>query len=144
MTFDAFDKFAEGVIAQVLTMRDTKGREYAGAADRFGNFNRLADRMGITRQQVWQVYATKHMDSIETFIREGQTYSTESIQGRIVDEITYLLLLAGMVEEDRQCVEAQTKLAQTIEIGSTGNTDSLSSISIVGSFTSAPSPAQTR
>lgn len=120
MTFSEFDAFAEGVIAQVLTMRDTKGREYAGKSDRFGNFNRLADRMGITRLQVWQVYATKHMDSIETFIREGQTYSTESIQGRIVDEITYLLLLAGMVEEDRVRAEAQTRLAQPLTGGAGG------------------------
>ena len=100
MTFEDFDKITERLMGEIRTMRDTKGKEYAGPRDRFDNFNRLSKRMGISRNQVWQVYFTKHLDAIESYIRDGQTYSTENIQGRIIDAMTYLLLLAGMIEED--------------------------------------------
>jgi hypothetical protein len=100
MTFEEFDAITETLLAQIRQMRDTKGREYAGPRDRFDNFNRLSTRMGIRRQQVWQVYFTKHIDAIESFIREERTYSSEGIEGRIVDAMVYLLLLAGMIRED--------------------------------------------
>lgn len=102
MTFAEFDAYTEALLTDVRLMRDTKGKEYAGPKDRFDNFNRLAQRMGLKREQVWQVYFTKHWDAIESYIRDGQTYSTEGIRGRIVDAITYLTLLAGMIHEDQQ------------------------------------------
>ena len=102
MTFEAFDKFTTDVIQKVLLMRDTKGKEYAHTADRFDNFNRLAARLNLPREKVWQVYFTKHLDAIESFIDNGREFSDEGIQGRIVDAITYLTLLAGMIEEDAQ------------------------------------------
>lgn len=100
MTHQEFDVLLSIIVDKVRQLGTTKGREYAGGEDRFGNFNRLAARMGITREQVWQVYFTKHLDSLETYIREkGAVTVTEPIQGRILDAITYLTLLYGMVEE---------------------------------------------
>lgn len=100
MTFEQFDDFTETLMIEVKSMRDTKGKEYAGLADRFDNFNRLSMRLKISRNKVLQVYLTKHLDSIESFIDHGKSFSSESIQGRIVDAITYLILLAGMIKED--------------------------------------------
>lgn len=102
MTFDQFDKFSTDLIQKVLLMRDTKGQEYARTSDRFDNFNRLAAELKIPREKVWQVYFTKHWDGIRSFIDNGREFSDEGIQGRIVDAITYLTLLAGMIEEDAQ------------------------------------------
>lgn len=110
MTFEEFDAYTDALLAEVLKMRNTKGREYAGNKDRFDNFNRLSDRIGISRKRIWQVYFTKHLDAIETFIRDGQTYSGEPIRGRIVDAITYLTLLAGMISEDEQNYNKTQKL----------------------------------
>ena len=100
MTFPEFDEFCRKLFIKVANMRDTKGKEYVQTADRFDNFNRLAQRLHITRNKVWQVYFTKHFDAIESFIDNGREFSEEGIQGRIVDAITYLVLLAGMIEED--------------------------------------------
>lgn len=100
MTFEEFDLFSNKLLIEVERMRDTKGREYAGTKDRFDNFNRLAARLNLPRQKVWQVYFTKHIDAIDSYISTGQTFSNEGIRGRIVDAITYLTLLAGMIEED--------------------------------------------
>lgn len=102
MTFSEFDGFSQSLVDEILQMRDTKGKEYAGEKDRFDNFNRLSLRLGIPRQMVWLVYFTKHMDAIESYIKNGREFSTESVRGRIVDAMTYLSLLAGMIEEDKE------------------------------------------
>jgi hypothetical protein len=99
MTFQQFDKFQEDLLKEVVKMKDTKGKEYANSEDRFANFNRLAPRLGISNLAVCLVYLTKHMDAIESYCKTGKTHSTESIQGRIVDAITYLTLLAGMIDQ---------------------------------------------
>lgn len=109
MTFSEFDAVADRIITEVKRMRDTKGKEYAGTKDRFDNFNRLAARTGVPREIVWQVYFTKHIDALESFLKTGETSSNEPIEGRIVDCITYLLLLAGMLEENE--IEADRKEA---------------------------------
>ncbi len=103
MTHAKFEAITESIFHQIRDMAVSKGREYAGDAERFDNFNRLAVRTGLRRQQVWQVYFTKHLDAIETFIREeGKVPTSEPILGRIVDALTYLMLLYGMVVEDSQ------------------------------------------
>lgn len=80
-------------------MRDSKGKEYANSADRFANFNRISAQVGITNAQVGMVYLTKHLDSIQSYLKTGRIHSTERIRGRFVDAVTYLVLMAGMCEE---------------------------------------------
>ena len=106
MTFEDFDSYSRDLMEKVVSMRDTKGKEYAGNKDRFDNFNRLAVKCGnLDRKLVWLVYFTKHIDAIESYISNGREFSTESIEGRIVDAITYLTLLAGMIKEEKQINE---------------------------------------
>lgn len=102
MTFEDFDKFTEEILTEVRKMRDTKGKEYARTKDRFDNFNRLGVTLNLPRYKVWQVYFYKHIDSINSYVDNGTEFSEEKIRGRIVDAVTYLLLLAGMIEEDLQ------------------------------------------
>ncbi len=99
MTFSEFDEFCANLFKEVEYMRDTKGREYAHSADRFANFNRLSEGLGIPNFQICWVYLRKHLDSIESYCKEGKIFSNESIRGRIMDAITYLTLLAGMIHE---------------------------------------------
>jgi hypothetical protein len=106
MTFDEFDAYTEVMLKQVRHMRDSKGKEYANSEDRFDNFNRLERRLQQDRLKIALVYFTKHLDSIESYVRNGRTYSNEGIQGRIVDAITYLLLIGGMIEEVKVKVES--------------------------------------
>ena len=80
-------------------MRDTKGKEYASSDDRFANFNRLATTLDMDRLKVAMVYATKHIDSINTYIKTGKIHSDERIRGRFVDAVTYFILMAGMSQE---------------------------------------------
>ncbi len=99
MTFTEFDLFQEHLIEDVILMKDTKGKEYANSEDRFANFNRIAKDLGMTNTQVGWVYLRKHLDAIAYYCKVGHIGSTEPIRGRFIDAITYLTLMAGMVEE---------------------------------------------
>lgn len=99
MTFNAFDEYQKKLLETVIELRSTKGKEYANSDDRFANFNRLAVRLRMSPLQVALVYLTKHMDAIESYITNGRTYSTETIQGRISDAICYISLIGGMIAE---------------------------------------------
>jgi hypothetical protein len=101
MTFEQFDKFQEELLAEVVKMKSTKGREYANSADRFGNFNRLSQRLELPNYKIGWIYLVKHLDSIEAWMKDPSKPLTESIQGRFVDAITYLTLIAGMVVESQ-------------------------------------------
>lgn len=99
MTFEEFDKFQEELLAEVVKMKTTKGREYANGEDRFGNFNRLAARLNTPNYKVGLIYAIKHLDSIEAWMNDPSKPMVEPLHGRFVDLITYLTLIAGMAEE---------------------------------------------
>jgi len=98
MTFDEFDEFQEELLKEVKGM-GAKGKEYAHSEERFANFNRLASELDLDNKMVAWVYFKKHIDSIISYIKNSQTYSTEPIRGRFVDAISYLTLIAGMCEE---------------------------------------------
>ena len=101
MTHEEFKKFQYDLLQEVIKMGETKGKEYANGADRFGNFNRLSERLDLSNTKVGWVYLAKHLDAIESFIRTGETFSEESIRGRFVDSITYLTLILGMIVDNK-------------------------------------------
>ena len=107
MTFNEFDVYQQEIIQKVLRMKD-KGREYAySEKDRFQNFNELAAQEEISRLKVASIYMKKHLLSLQSYINKGVECSEEKIEGRIVDIITYLTLIAGMIKEDQTIKERQ-------------------------------------
>jgi hypothetical protein len=86
-----------------LALSTHKGAAYAGEEDTLDNFKRNATRWGLTKYQVWGVYAGKHMDAIENAIKANPARpidGTEGLIGRINDARVYLSLLACLLEED--------------------------------------------
>lgn len=102
MNFPEFDSFQKLLFAEIVVNKDTKGKEYANGVDRFSNFKRAADDLGLTPEQVCWVYTKKHLDSIAHFCKVGHIESTEPIRGRFVDAICYLSLMAGIIEEKNE------------------------------------------
>ena len=100
MTHQNFDEYQIKLIEKVIGMGATKGKEYSNSESRFANFDRLAAELGLTNIQVAWVYTKKHLDGIVSYCRTKQILS-EPIEGRIVDAIVYLTLIAGMIEEER-------------------------------------------
>lgn len=99
MNFPEFDKFQSELHGALQSMSNTKGREYAHSEDRFANFRRIATDLNSDELFVAYVYFKKHLDAIISYIVNKETYSGEHIQGRFLDAILYLELIAGMVSE---------------------------------------------
>jgi hypothetical protein len=93
-----FQELMHEQFGRLLDINDKKGADYAGNEDALSNFKRHAVELGLTPEQIWAVYASKHWDSIITYCREGSVAS-EPIEGRIDDALLYLFLLRGLVAE---------------------------------------------
>jgi len=104
-TCDQFKMMMAETFQKLQTLSETKGAEYTGRrqdVNPHDNFDRHADRLGMLPEQVLSVYMFKHLDSIDTWIKDMASGNprklSESIDGRIDDAILYLLLLKGMYE----------------------------------------------
>lgn len=91
--------------AKRVELLKKKGESYSGEGDAFANFKRNAERLGLSKYQIWAVYCAKHLDSIFNAIKRTptcpmDTSEAEGVQGRIDDAINYLELLSGMLHED--------------------------------------------
>lgn len=91
---------------------EAKGHSYAGNGDSLANFKRNAERLGLSKYQIWGVYFNKHIDSINTAIQDNPTKpndKTEGIEGRVIDAKNYLDILICLLRED---ANAQTANGQ--------------------------------
>lgn len=85
---------------EIMYLREQGQDEYAHDEDNaFANFERIAEDLGLKREEVLWVYAMKHRDGIASYI-QGHTSQREDVRGRINDLIVYLFLLRGMVEQN--------------------------------------------
>jgi len=109
MTHEEFDGFQNVLLCKVINMGTTKGKEYSNSESRFANFDRAAAELGLTNIQVAWVYVKKHLDGIASFCRTEKELS-EPIEGRIVDAIVYLTLIAGMIAEKDRTLKVELLL----------------------------------
>ena len=88
-----------GLAEQEVDIWDKAQEEYSEASNIFANFNRVAERLEITPEQVLLVYALKHMDGIISWAK-GNKMQRESVQGRIQDLRIYMAILYLMANEE--------------------------------------------
>lgn len=85
---------------EIMSLREAGQKEYAHDEDNaFANFERIADDLGLSREEVLWVYAMKHRDGIAAHI-QGHESQREDVRGRINDLIVYLFILRGMIDDD--------------------------------------------
>jgi len=95
----------ETVFEECRGLRSAGQKEYAHREENaFANFERVAERLGLSREQTLLVYAEKHMDGIHSYV-QGHKSQRESVKGRINDMVVYLCLLRGMVDEAEQAMD---------------------------------------
>lgn len=106
--------------SSISLLCDTKGAEYAASdTDQLANFRRRADRFGLPMEAAWALYAGKHWDALETFIRDviekRDRPRSEPLEGRVDDLIVYLILFKAMLAERASALtsiqQAQNALA---------------------------------
>ena len=86
----------EVLVENELKLMRQGNDEYAGGANAFGNFQRLADQLGLSPEKVLMVYAAKHFDGIMSYVN-GHESQREDVTGRIRDLRVYLAILDAMI-----------------------------------------------
>ena len=98
-----FIEWAESMQQEEHKIMLDKGKEYTVSdEDKFKNFKSIGERLNLAPKIVVMIYLLKHMDSIRNYVLTGKESSTETIMGRIQDARNYLLLLGGVIEEDKE------------------------------------------
>lgn len=104
----------------LVQLTSSKGEEYSRDIDQLANFKRQAEELNATPEKILMVYLNKHLDAIKSFVKTGKLYS-EPIEGRIDDAILYLILLKGIVLDDRNRFSSPIEQRPTVyEIPMTG------------------------
>jgi hypothetical protein len=93
-----FQQLMKEEFDRLLETNNTKGHDYAGEDDALRNFKVQAKAAGVTPEQVWSIFAGKHWEAVQTYVREGDVLS-EPIEGRIHDLLLYGFLLLGLVKD---------------------------------------------
>lgn len=104
-----FRNLLQEVSTSLIGLTESKGQEYANSSEsQTANFERQAVALGLPPEAVLMVYLSKHIDSIQCYIRHLQGkagyVSSEPIEGRISDAILYLCLLRALVEDRKGTV----------------------------------------
>lgn len=100
MTKEQMALVMDKVFEECRGLRSAGQKEYAHREENaFANFERVGERLGISREQCLLVYMEKHLDGIHSYV-QGHKSQRESVTGRINDAIVYLCLLRGMVNEN--------------------------------------------
>ena len=103
MTLENRQALAEALFEDCLQLLKDKGEAYSGKKDALANFKINAERMGLSKYQIWAVYFNKHIDSINNAIKDNPSTPTDKSEGlgsRIVDAINYLIILKALLTED--------------------------------------------
>lgn len=102
MTHEEMSKFIkEDLMPKVIATRDQAQTEYAEVDNVFANFENVAAFLGSTRDEAIMTYLIKHIQGLGSYTCKGVVAQREGVEGRIIDSIVYLLLLAASLE-DRQ------------------------------------------
>ena len=104
-----FVKNIESLIEDAKKTMISKGAEYAGNEDRLANFKRGGNNLGVEAILIWAVYFNKHIDSINSFVKNLQKSGnfdfekdlSEKIEGRFLDALNYVLLGHSLIQERR-------------------------------------------
>ena len=70
MTLENRQALAEALFEDCLQLLRDKGEAYSGKKDALANFKINAERMGLSKYQIWAVYFNKHIDSINNATRK--------------------------------------------------------------------------
>lgn len=106
MNQQEFEEIVNETVAEIKNLLAVKGGEYARSDDRLANFKRGAADTGATPLQVAFIYASKHIDSIITYIRDdaigAKRDRSEPIEGRLNDLINYCIFIKALIKDQER------------------------------------------
>ena len=99
MTSKEYEIMRKQFLMETLNLSDAKRIEYTEGnheTNVLWNFEHIGKTLGLTPMKVLSVYLQKHISSLLNYLKTEKEYA-ESIEGRIMDMINYLLLLLCMI-----------------------------------------------
>ncbi|MDX9893871.1 MAG: hypothetical protein RBS34_00395 [Desulfofustis sp.] len=108
-----FDQIVEDRMAWCWKTLCAKGEEYSRDGDRLWNFKVAGRKLGCHPAQALTGMMTKHVVSVDDIIdglAKGIVPPKELVAEKIGDSINYLLLLEGLIEEERVPTNAHAQL----------------------------------
>lgn len=105
MTHERFNQIVEEETERIKNVLIKKQAEYNLNADRLSHFKEAAGAVNWTPEQVLLGYTCKHWKSIVDQINSKEKFSEERWQEKITDLINYMILLLGLLEDDKMFSE---------------------------------------
>ena len=108
-----FKIIVEDTMAQIRTLMDKKGREYA-SEDAFSNFKDASGGLSFHSKPemvAWE-YSVKHLQSIKDLISSDSLIPNHILDEKINDALLYLLLIKGMMIERAVEKESDQELSK--------------------------------
>lgn len=102
MNSNKFNEVIEEQLKRCTDILCVKAEEYAADDDRLHNFKNAAGMMSCDPKAALAGMMAKHTISVYDMCRSGKSYPIELWNEKITDHINYLLLLRGLVEEERE------------------------------------------
>ena len=99
MTSKEYESMRKQFLMETLNLSDAKRIEYTEGnheTNVLWNFEHIGKTLELTPMKVLSVYLQKHISSLLNYLKTEKEYA-ESIEGRIMDMINYLLLLLCMI-----------------------------------------------
>lgn len=96
-------QLAQDIFNECLEVLLKKGKDYSGEDDCLSNFKESAQRLGLTKYQVWGIYFDKHLRSLLNSVKYNPQHpqvESEPIRSRVVDIINYAIIFYALNEED--------------------------------------------
>lgn len=109
MKLDDFKELCTKRLEQCTTiMYGIKNQEYSRDDDKFHNFKRAANMLGVTPEQALLSMWSKHLVSVVDIVNDLAAGKLKPEQGvidkKFNDSINYLLLLEGLITERHTCI----------------------------------------
>lgn len=105
-----FSEIVDEQLDRCKSLLTQKGREYSTEQDKLHNFKVSAELQGTTQRQALGGMMAKHTVSIYDMIQSVNDFSAAVWNEKITDHINYLLLLQGIVVEEREAKKNKVQI----------------------------------
>lgn len=110
MTQNKYNTIRDGLYNEACGVSKVKGNDYTrGEKDVLANFKNVGKKLGLDAKQVLLVYMDKHQDAIANYIKTNGQSESEPIRMRIIDNINYLFLLYGLIEDEKEQITEENR-----------------------------------
>ena len=99
--FTTFAQDSEALLDHCLEVMRAKANDYADGQDAFLNFKVAAQVAGISPDQTLLVLLGMKISRLTQLVGKGKKAKNESVDDTLLDIINYVLLLRGMLKEQR-------------------------------------------